>query len=514
MGVIIAVVFIVFCSLFARGQEHTADNKIKDLEEKRPATISLLSNYYGQDGEHGAVNGGIGSQFLESYSQEAAIYIPIRDSSAFKVHAGVDHFTSASLRMIDKYKTEASTAQGNVSKDETRKYGNISFDLADKKHNSIHTPTLGFSTEYDVSSVNMGYSWTKFFPEKNMSYQVGGTLVVDRWLMIYPGEFRTQVMGYQYVGTNTTGSGGTSGSGGTTTGSGTTSGGNSGGTSGSGQKMTSSGGSGSTTGASTTTGSEGGNSGYTTGASTDTASWKEVPVGYAKPIAVTGETATKGGKTYPVDWRYSWAITNTVTYVINQRMNGAIGLDIMGQTGLLSTPFYRVYFDDGVSTELDKQVYIEKLPRQRLKAALYTRYNYQFADNVSLRLGARYYQDTWDISALTASVEVPVKLTGSLSIDPFYRIHLQQGSKYFAAYGKHVYSTDGYYTSDYDLAGFTAHKIGATLRLSPLKPLFSLYNKSASSIFSMPSVGIRYAYYMRSDGLKASSVSLEMNFNL
>jgi hypothetical protein len=94
-----------------------------------------------------------------------------------------------------------------------------------------------------------------------------------------------------------------------------------------------------------------------------------------------------------------------------------------------------------------------------------------------------------------------------------YRVHVQGGSKYFKAYGQHVI-TDDFYTSDYDLSGFTAHKVAAALRLSPLTPLFSLYNKAALPIFAMPSIGIRYAYYFRSDGLTAQAASLEMSFNL
>ncbi len=195
-------------------------------------------------------------------------------------------------------------------------------------------------------------------------------------------------------------------------------------------------------------------------------------------------------------------------------MNGAVGVDLTFQSGLLFTPFYRVYFNDGVINELNKEVRIEKLPRLRYRGAVYARYDYQVTSYLGLRTMARYYADNWGIQGLTASVEVPLKIGAAFSINPFYRIALQQGSKYFAGYAEHVYTPESFYTSDYDLASFTAHKIGGALRLSPLNPVAGIKNEEGSRyLFSLASVGLRYAYYMRSDGLKAHSVSLELNLS-
>jgi hypothetical protein len=484
MGIILTLI-LVCCVFFTFGQTPLPPPP-PDEGAERPVTLSLLSNYYDQDGEHGAVNGGIGAQKLESYSQEAHIYIPVKELSGLSFNAGADHFTSASLRLIDKYKTAASAAQGDVSGDETRVYSSLGYDFGNKPKHSVTSIGIGYSKEYDVNSYSLNLGWNKEIPAKNLTYHFGLSGVADRWLVIYPGEFRNQILGTSEEGGSSGGSGG-----------------NSGGNTGSGG----SGSSGKPTGSGSDTDGQ-------SGASTVDSSYGQVPVGYATPLPVTGNTATKNGKTYPVDWRYSLNITNKLSYVINSRMNGAVGLDLTYQSGLLSTPFYRVYFNDGITNELDKEVRIEKLPRQRYRGAVYARYDYHFSSIAAIRTMARYYIDNWNVSGITASIEVPVKLSGFLSVSPFYRISIQNGSKYFAGYGEHVYKPGGYYTSDYDLSSFNAHKAGTTLRVSPLKPIVGVKNEAGSDyLFGLSSIGMRYAYYWRSDGFRSHSFSLELNVN-
>lgn len=500
MGIIITILLMLSVVLFSFGQ--TAKAQTAPPEEKRPTTISLLTNYYEQEGEHGAVNGGIGSQELESTSQEAHIYIPRHKLSGIKINLGIDHFTSESLRFIDKYKTSASAAQGNVSGDETRYYTSFGYDFGNKKKKTVTSLGVGYSQEYDVKSYSANFGWLKEIPATNLQYQAGLSFVADRWLLIYPGEFRTQIMMAETEGDSGGNSGGTSG-------------GNSGGHSGGGNSG------GGTSGGSGSSGKKPG--GYNgddilissgTGASTYDSTYNQVPAGYATPIPVDGKTVTKDGKTYPIDWRYSVNLTNKLSYVINQKMNGAVGLDLTYQSGLLSTPFYRVYFNDGIINELDKEVRIEKLPRKRWRAALYGRYNYHFHTNIVLRTMARVYADNWGVSGITASVELPLKFNSALSLVPFYRFAAQQGSKYFAPYAEHQFSPGSFYTSDYDLSGFNSHKVGGAIRLSPLRPITGIKDEENTGyVFSLASASFRYAYYTRTDGFKANSFSLELNFN-
>ncbi|RQO32286.1 hypothetical protein DBR32_01360 [Taibaiella sp. KBW10] len=482
MGIIITFLLLC-CVFFTVGQSSALAAAQPEEEDKNRPTVSLLTNYYDQDGDHGAVNGGIGSQKLESFTQEAHIYLPAQDRPAsLKLSAGIDHFTSASLRLIDKYKTSASAALGDVSGKETRVFGSLGYEYENKKAKTISSLGFGYSQEYDVRSLSLNLGWSKEMPAANLLYQFGLSALADRWLVIYPGEFRNQTMGYANS------NGGSNGSGGSGNGSGGGSG---------------SGGSGGSNGS-------GGGSHGQSGASVDTT---QVPVGYATPIDIANSpTATKNGKTYPIDWRYSVNMTHKLNYVLHPRVNGAVGLDFTFQSGLLSTPFYRVYFNDGVLNELDKEVRIERLPRVRYRAAIYNRLNYQLTDVVGIRTMLRYYRDNWGIQGYTANIELPIKIGTAFSINPFYRISVQKGSRYFAAYGAQVYRPGSYYTSDYDLSSFTFHKIGAAIRVAPLNGIFGTSNREYFT--GIASIGLRYAYSSRTDGFKAHSVSIELNIKL
>lgn len=499
MEIILAIIFVLI-TVFAMGQR---DTKIK--KDKRPVKVSLLSNYYEQEGEHSAVNGGRGSQQLESVTQEMSIYVPVKDSSAVKVSGGIDYFTSASMLEIDKYQTSASSGTSNVSGDELRKFANIGLDWANKKKGTLLSPSVGFSSEYDVLSLNAGLGWSKNLKKRQGNYNVGLNFISDRWMMVYPGEFRsassngttdyttgastyTSEGGTTYTsGATTTGSGSTSGSGGSgsgshTTGSGNTSGNTSGGT----------------------------NTGSGSGSHADETENKFYTV---TPIELTGKTKEKDGKTYSLDWRYSLALSNGYSFVINKKMNASLGLDLIAQKGMLSTPFHRVYFNDGVDIESEKEVRIEKLPELRLKTAIYGRFNYTYNANIRLRTYARYYLDNWGIQAIAVTVETPVKATKWLTVTPFYRFYAQTESKYFSGYGERRYEPNSFYTSDFDLSAFTSHKTGLGLRVSPLKPIFGVKDEeNANYVFSLSSLGVRYAYYARKDGLSTQSVTLELNF--
>jgi len=484
MELLFTIIFIL-CALFAVGQNVKKDTVIK---EKRPVKTSLLSNYYEQDGNRSAVNGGLGSQELYSYSQEASIYVPVKDSSAYKIHAGVDHYSAASLTQIDKYVSAASSAKSEISKTETRTYANLSYDFANKVKHSIFTPTAGFSNEYDVLSLNGGFSYSKNFISKNISYTGSFNVIADRWLMIFPGEFRPQEEKEETVKTTTITPVKTD----------------------------------TDTGASRTMNTaddddddddeeEEDDDDDDDNQNASTIDTTTYPKPYATPFVYSAELEEKNGKQFPVDWRYSYALSNSVGFVINKRMNASVGLDLVLQRGMLSTPFHRVYFDDGIADEYQKEVRIEKLPELRMKVALYGRYNFFVSPYFILRTQARLYADSWDVKGLTLTIEAPVKLTKWLTIAPYYRFHAQTGSSYFKGYGRHL-SSDKYYTSDFDLATLSANKFGGFLRFAPLKP-FGISNESNTrKVIAVKAISLLYSKYNRSDGLMADIGTLLIEF--
>ena len=192
--------------------------------------------------------------------------------------------------------------------------------------------------------------------------------------------------------------------------------------------------------------------------------------------------------------------------VISTRLQAAFVAQVVHQSGLLATPFHRVYFADQDFPD------IERLPRERWKFPVSARINYYLTERLVLRSFYRFYKDDFDITAHTANIEIPVKLDEAWTVTPYYRYHTQTASKYFAPIDTHL-SSETFYTSDYDLSAFDSHKSGVAIRYAPTGGIFS-----AKTPFwkihgiQMKKVELRAAYFTRSDGLNAWISSLGVNF--
>ena len=196
----------------------------------------------------------------------------------------------------------------------------------------------------------------------------------------------------------------------------------------------------------------------------------------------------------PVDYkpRNSYNIGLSISQVINKRLQAFVTIEPAFQQGLLSTPFHRMYFQDGSET-------VERLPGNRLKLPIGFRLHYFMGDKIIIRAFYRYYIDDWGMQAHTVNLETPIKLTSFVSVSPFYRFSHQTAVRYFAAYGQHR-STDQYYTSDYDISGFNSQFVGTGIRLAPPGGLLG--------IGPWQSVELRYGHYVRSTGMVANSLTL------
>lgn len=190
--------------------------------------------------------------------------------------------------------------------------------------------------------------------------------------------------------------------------------------------------------------------------------------------------------------RNSYNASLSLSQIVNKRLQVLFTVEPAYQQGLLSTPFHRIYFRDGSET-------VERLPGSRLKLPIGFRLHYFAGDRVILRTFYRYYLDDWGMQAHTVNLEVPVKLTSFISVSPFYRYSHQTAVRYFAPYGQHTL-TERYYTSDYDISGFTSQFIGTGIRMAPPGGLFGLGH--------WQSVELRYGHYVRSTGMVANSITL------
>src|SRR5450631_2278595 len=188
---------------------------------------------------------------------------------------------------------------------------------------------------------------------------------------------------------------------------------------------------------------------------------------------------TKGHKQEtPTKPRNTLTASLSFTQIISPRMQGAVEMDFVYQSGYLGLPFHRVFYNTGKDT-------IENLPSQRVKLPIGFRLNYFLGDRVILRSYYRFYADSWGLISNTFNLEVPVKITPFLSLSPFYRFYMQTAARYFAPYEVHN-EQEQYFTSNYELAAFSSSMFGAGIRIAP--PRGVLMN-------SLRIFELRYAHY-------------------
>lgn len=205
-------------------------------------------------------------------------------------------------------------------------------------------------------------------------------------------------------------------------------------------------------------------------------------------LRTTNGNGTEGRNTFAGSFSYS--------QIINKNLQVMFIADLISQQGYLSLPFHRVYLDDDSVNQ-------EKLPDTRLKIPLAVRASYFFGDNIIIRAYYRYYSDDWNLKSHTADLEIPVKLSQSLSLSPFYRYYTQTAIKYFDAYKQHS-AADQYYTSNYDLSGFNSSFIGMGMKFTPPKGVFGIKHFNT--------LELRYGHYSRTTNMVSNIISLNIKY--
>lgn len=149
---------------------------------------NFLFGYYQQDGDNGAVTGGIGTEELTDFSSLFIVNVPLDSINSLSLSLGADFYTSASTDNIDNNVSSAS------SKD-LRAYGNLGYSRKNLRKGETYGVGLGFSTEYDYNSVSGRISYAKEWNEGNSELSLNAQAFVDRWDLIYPVEIRSEVNG-------------------------------------------------------------------------------------------------------------------------------------------------------------------------------------------------------------------------------------------------------------------------------------------------------------------------------
>ena len=211
---------------------------------------------------------------------------------------------------------------------------------------------------------------------------------------------------------------------------------------------------------------------------------------------------------FEMETRNSYAVSLALSQILGTKLQGSVFMDVVSQTGLLSTPFQRVYFADATNFFIeDFQLAddVERLPDSRFKLPIGGRLNYYLNNSVVLRSYYRFYTDNWGITSHTANLEVPITLSEHFTIYPTYRYYTQTAADYF--YAKEIaLSTFDFYTSDYDLSAYHANQFGLGIRYK------DIFTKAKIFTFGLKTLDLRANKYDRSDGLSAFIVSVGTTF--
>ena len=210
---------------------------------------------------------------------------------------------------------------------------------------------------------------------------------------------------------------------------------------------------------------------------------------------------------YPVELRYkewldghrrnSFNLKGAGSFVINKRNRLGLSSELSYQTGVLSTTFHRIIFQD-------QSIGLENLPDQRFKSSFNSQWNSFVTGRLILKNNVSFYADTWGIKGLAMAHESIIIVNQKIRLTPNIRIYRQGGSKYFKAYQEHQ-PEDEFYTSDNDFSDFNSINLGMGVVLFPLKKIYkNLQFKRCI---------ISYNIYVRQDGLQAHILSCSFSIS-
>lgn len=404
--------------------------------------VDFMASYYKQDGIHSSVSGGIGSEKLTDIASNIVVAMPMNDDDVLTVDAGISAYTSASSSNINPYDSNNPTPWQSSS------------------GASEQDALVALVVNYSHSSDNRNFIWNADVAFSNeydyTSIGVGGGI--------------TKLFNNK-------------------------------------------------------------NSEISVKANAYLDQWRPI---YPKELQIRpGNVYDQNGNSSLsynpnfIEWestnRNSYSASVSFSQVVTKKSQFSIFFDLVLQEGKLSSPYHRIYFADksnyyfgnpdaiiNYQNESNLSVYqladaIERLPNSRFKLPIGFRWNYYLNETFVLRTYYRYYTDNWDITAHTASIEIPIKLTDKFTVFPMYRYYTQTQSKYFAPYETHI-SSEEYYTSDYDLSSFSANQYGFGATYTDIFTSAHIWK------FGLKNIDFRFNHYDRSDGLSANIGSLGFKF--
>lgn len=481
---------IIICC-FVIGMSQAQTNTSQGTYKKKvleTAEVDFLMSYYTQKGDHASVTGGIGNEKLTDVTPTFIVAVPLNADDVLTVNAGISAYTSASSSNLDPFdgaRSGASNRRNNEDDDKvaaraTKVTGspwvestgasrsdiwatiNTSYSHSSDDRNNIWTADLGFSKEYDYSSLGFGGGFTKLFNQKNTEIGIKGQVYLDNWNPRYP----TELDSYLEAGQNL-------------------------------------------------------NNGFFANIDILDQSGNVIDKNGSlvwSPLQTTLVT-NKSRNSYSLSINFSQIISKKAQFSLFfdlVQQNGWLS-NPMQRVYFADRDNYYIGNASSISKYTSKSntdVFqladdIERLPSSRFKVPFGARFNYFINESVSLRTYYRYYFDDWGIRSHTASIEIPIKFSeGKFTVYPNYRFYNQTAADYFAPYEFNL-STSEFYTSDYDLSKFDSNQYGLGFKYIDIFTKFKLFKG-----VGLKSFDVQYSIYNRSDGLKSNIISAGFKFIL
>ena len=150
--------------------------------------INLVSSYYGQNGDHAAVTGGIGTQKLTDIANVIDVKLAKYDRKmrkhTFDLEVGIDHYTSASSDKVDL------KANSSASYSDTRIYPAITWNMENEKKGTTISAGVSSSTEFDYQSFGANIGFSKKTKDRNGEFSAKLQAYFDQVRLIAPEELR------------------------------------------------------------------------------------------------------------------------------------------------------------------------------------------------------------------------------------------------------------------------------------------------------------------------------------
>lgn len=447
--------------------ENTSVFKKRVLENTE---LSILTSYYGQDGENAAVSGGIGTEELTDFATDISVSIPVKSDGVLTISGTVSAYTSASSSNLDAFDGDRNAngslkgtpwaASSGASHQDAWTNINVGYNHSSDDRNTIFSGNLSFANEYDYTSIGAGAGFVKLFNEKNTEISVKASVYLDFWRPEYPIELKT------YIETN-------------------------------------------------------GN------LNTDIFLGTDILDQNGNIIDKNAPNAWKSLHNELINdkSRNTYALSLSFSQILTKSTQVSIFSDLTIQTGWLANPMQRVYFADkdnfyiGNASDIpnytnsnNQGVFqladdIERLPDNRYKIPIGIRLNQYINERLVLRTFYRYYFDNWGLKSNTFNAELAIKIGQKFTLYPNYRFYNQNAIDYFAPYDQHL-SSRQYYTSDFDLSEYNANQLGLGIKYT------DIFTNAHIGKFGIKELTLDYNHYERNTGLNADIISLGANFIL